>query len=225
MGFVVLYVYRWVLTVRSAGPAVRRQKIPIAVAAICAATFALIPAIGGAVDAPDPVLDMLDGIAAVAFLAVPVAFLIAVLKRQLARTALTDLLVQIGRSSGTVETVDALRRALGDPDLRLLAWSGDTNSYLDENGQPITVPADDADWLTIPISTTDGDPLAVVIAEAAAHHDTDLVEAAVQAVSLNLQNTLLLERVRAQYSSLAAAQRQGDAGSRRRTPAASTGPA
>src|SRR5664279_6414097 len=31
VGFVVLYVYRWVFTVRSAGPAVRRQKIPIAV--------------------------------------------------------------------------------------------------------------------------------------------------------------------------------------------------
>jgi len=205
VGFVVLYVYRWVFTVRSAGPAVRRQKIPIAVAAICAATFALIPAIGGAVEAPDPVLDVLDSIAAVAFLAVPVAFLIAVLKRQLARTALTDLLVRIGRSSGTAETVDALRHALGDPDLRLLAWSGDAHSYLDESGQPTTVPGSDADWLTIPISTTDGDPLAVVIAEAAGHHDTDLVEAAVQAVSLNLQNTLLLERVRAQYSSLAAA--------------------
>ena len=146
------------------------------------------------------------------------------LKRQFARTALTDLLVQIGRSSGTGETVTALRRALGDPDLQVLAWSADANTYTDDSGRPAPVPADDAAWLTIPISTTEGDPLAMVIAFAAAHRDTDLVEAAVAADNLSLQNTLLLERVKAQYKSLAAATgRVMRAATRTPTPA--TGPA
>ena len=205
IGFVVLYVVKWVTKMRTAAPAVRRLRLPIAVAAIVAASLEVPPAIGDALNAPESVANALYSIAMVGGLAVPVAFLVAVLRRQLARTALTDLLVQLRRSSGTVELVALLRHTLGDPDLRVLPWSADANSYLDDDGTPIAVPLDTPDRLTIPISSTDGDPLAVVTTDATTHRDPDLVEAAVAAVSLSLQNTLLLERVQAQYASLAAA--------------------
>ena len=140
VGLALLYVSRWVVRLRRARGVERRIKIPTAAAAIAAITIGSTLYIGYALDVPAPVSNVLFVVTTCSMLAIPVAFLVAVIRRYLSRTALTQVLISLGNSPTTRQITAALREGLRDPGLRILYWSQDERSYLDEARQPVADP-------------------------------------------------------------------------------------
>ena len=205
VGLGLLYVSRWVVQLRRAGDVERRIKIPTAAAAIAAITIGSTLYFARALDVPAPVDNGLFVVTACSMFAIPIAFLVAVIRRYLRRTALTQVLISLGSSPTTKQITVALREGLGDPDLRILYWSQDEFSYLDEAKQPVTDPGEKPGQLVMEIGSSSGDHLALLVADAALEHDLDLIEAAVVAVRFSMENALLLETVQAQLADLQAA--------------------
>jgi len=199
--FGAVFVTGWVIRLRAASPVERTIKKANSVVAVTAAMVGALIPFARAMDVPEPTMDVLYTIAGGAILAVPVALLVAVLRRQLARTGLTTLLPQLVRSVNTAEIVGVLRRALADPGLDVLPWSDDIGRYVDRNRQPMTAESL-AGKLVTRVSTIEGHRLALVITDPALGTDPELVEAAGAAVSLALENTLLIETVRRQLDEL-----------------------
>ena len=183
----------------TAGPASveRRIKIPTAAAAIAAITIGSTLYLGDALDVPEPVSNVLFVVTMCSMLAIPVAFLVAVIRRYLSRSALTQVLISLGSSPTTGQITAALREGLRDPGLRILYWSQDERSYLDEAGQPVADPrgsrrpAGRRDQL-VHCETARRS----MVADAALDHDPDLIEAAVVAARFSMDNALLLETCR-----------------------------
>ena len=218
VGLALLYISWWVVRLRRAGGVERRIKIPTAAAAIAAITIGGALYLGDALDVPDPVSNVLFVVTLCSMLAIPVAFLVAVIRRYLSRSALTQVLISLGSSPTTNQITAALREGLQDPGLHIWYWSQDERSYLDEAGQPVADPRREAgDPLVVEIRSSTGDHLALMVADAALDHDPDLIEAAVVAVRFSMENALLLETVQARLADLqAASARIVQAGARER---------
>ena len=135
VGLALLYVSRWVMQLRQATDVERRIKIPTAAAAAAAITIGGIYYISRALDAPAPVDNALFAVTMCSLFAIPVAFLVAVIRRYLSRSALTQVLISLGSSPTTRQITAALREGLRDPGLHILYWSQAERSYLDEAGQ------------------------------------------------------------------------------------------
>ena len=114
----------------------RRIKIPTT-AAIATITIGSTLYLARALDLPEPVTNVLFWVTICCMLAIPVAFLVAVIRRYLSRSALTQVLISLGNSPTTRQVTAALREGLRDPGLRILWWSEDERSYLDESRQPV----------------------------------------------------------------------------------------
>ena len=205
VGLALLYVSRWVVQLRRARGVERHIKMPTAAAAIAAITIDSSLYIGYALGVRAPAVNVLLVVTTCSNLAVPIAFLAAVIRRYLRRTALTQVLISLGSSPTTKQITAALREGLGDPDLRILYWSQDEFSYLDEAKQPVTDPGEKPGQLVMEIGSSTGDHLALLVADAALEHDLDLIDAAVVAVRFGMENALLLETVQAQLADLQAA--------------------
>jgi signal transduction histidine kinase len=218
VGLALLYVSWWVVRLRRAGGVERRIKTPTAAAAIAAVTIGSTLYLGDALNVPDPVSNVLFVVTMCSMLAIPVAFLVAVIRRYLSRSALTQVLISLGSSPTTNQITAALREGLRDPGLRIWYWSQDERSYLDEAGQPVADPRGEVgDPLVVEIRSSTGDRLALMVADAALDHDPDLIEAAVVAVRFSMENALLLETVQARLADLqAASARIVQAGARER---------
>ena len=205
VGLGLLYVSWWVVRLCRAGGVERRIKVPTAAAAIAAITVGSTLYLARALDMPAPADNVLFVVTMCSMLAIPVAFLVAVIRRYLSRSALTQVLISLGSSPTTNQITAALREGLRDPGLRIWYWSQDEWSYLDEAGQPVADPWGKADQLVVEIRSSTGDRLAIMVADAALDHDPDLIEAAVVAVRFSMENALLLETVRARLADLQAA--------------------
>ena len=70
------------------------------------------------------------------FASVPLSFLAGLLRTRLARASVGRLVEDLAAVREPKEVRAALRRALGDPSLRLGYWLPDSETYVDEVGQP-----------------------------------------------------------------------------------------
>jgi PAS domain S-box-containing protein len=83
-----------------------------------------------------------------------------------ARTDL-DFVVEIDAQPAPGELRDALSQAFGDPSLELAFWLPDGNSYVDSDGRPVPLPAEEGHRRTTFVVGSDG-PVAALV------HDTSL---------------------------------------------------
>ena len=79
---------------------------------------------------------------------VPFGLAISLVRLRLTRAAVAEAIVALGPSPSTVELQDVLRRAVADPSLVVVRWSGAAGAYLDDEGRPIE-PNDDGDRVII----------------------------------------------------------------------------
>ena len=167
---------------------------------------------------PGPVEDGLHWVA-LAFVALPLAFLAGLLRTQLHRVAVTDLIVQVSQPQTPGSLRDALARALGDPSLEIVYWLPEHDRYVDRMGQPIDAPARSSGNRAVTVIDHDGQRLAALLHDPQLLEEPDLVEAAAAAARLALQNARLqaellarLDDVRSSRARIVAA---GDAERRR----------
>jgi signal transduction histidine kinase len=199
------YSLRWVVRLHQSEGIERRIKMPTAIAGIAVIIVSSMLYVAYALNASESTENLLLGIAMGSTIAIPVAFLVAIIGRYLRRNALIGILINLGNSPTMRQITAALRDGLGDPDLLILYWSDDEQFYLDATRQAVGDPRQQADRLIVDIgSSTAGHP-ALLVADTALAQDPDLIDAAVIAARLLIENARLLETAQSRLADLQAA--------------------
>jgi signal transduction histidine kinase len=202
-----------------ASPPARRALAPVVWAGppVLAVVLAMVALDSGG-PWPGPVEDALHWVA-LAFVALPLAFLAGLLRTQLHRVAITNLIVQVSQPQTPESLRDALARALGDPSLEIAYWLPEHDRYVDRMGHPIETPARSSDNRAVTVIDHDEQRLAALLHDPQLLEEPDLVEAVAAAARLALQNARLqaellarLDEVRSSRARIVAA---GDAERRR----------
>jgi DNA-binding NarL/FixJ family response regulator len=132
-------------------------------------------------DAGDTAVDW----AQLIYTAIPLAFLVGVLRTRLQRAAVGDLVVELGDVTSPSGVRDALARALGDPSVEIALWLPRQERWVDPTGAPVSLPTGDGRAVTV----LDG--LAALIYDPSLLEDPALVEATAAAARLALDNARL----------------------------------
>jgi len=213
MAILVQLAVRWI----RASPPVRRALAPVIwTGPLVLAVVLVMLALDSGGPWPRPIEEGLHW-AALVFVALPLAFLVGLLRTQLHRGVVTDLVVQLSRPLTPASLRDALAQTLGDPSLEVVYWLPDSDRYVDQMGRSV---GDDAlrDG-AVTVLDHDGQRIAALLHDPQLRDEPELVEAAAAAARLALENTRLqaelwarLDEVRASRTRIISA---GDAERRR----------
>ena len=194
------------LTFRMAtAPAIgRRTMSPIVVSVLAvAATFAA-AAVARAGGAAPATLEQLGRFTTATSLTIPCAFLAGMLgARVFAGGALERLVARLSAGTGDLDAGRVLADALGDPSLTVAFWRPQRSEYVDACGRPVQPPTGTA-GRSATIVRQDGDPLAMIIHDAALDAEPGLVVAAGGAALMMLENARLEADLRATVADLRA---------------------
>jgi Bacterial regulatory proteins, luxR family len=126
------------------------------------------------------------------YIALPLAFLIGVLRTTLQRAGIGDLVVELSDVASPSIVRDALARSLGDPSLELAYWLPEKSTFVDGNGKPITLAEGDGRAvLELP-------GVAALSYDSSLQDDPALVAAAGAAARLALENARLQAELQSQ---------------------------
>jgi signal transduction histidine kinase len=141
-------------------------------------------------------------VADLAYAAIPIAFLVGLLRTHLHRSAVADLVIELNSLPPPGEVRDAIAGALGDPSLEVAFWLQDEQRYIDSNGTPVEleVPPGRA----VSYLDRNGRRVAALVHDAALSDDPDLLNAVGAAASLALDNLRLQAELRAQLGEVRA---------------------
>ncbi|MCA1701908.1 MAG: histidine kinase [Actinobacteria bacterium] len=189
---------RW----RTATPPVRRLLTPMLVVAIAGGASELV------VNTPLSLRGASVGLAAnlvgrVAVALFPVVFLIGVLRVRMGRTAVADMLTQLGEATSATDLQALLARTLRDPSLQIGYWRGDGPMWVDADGAALAVPDDGQRAVTM--VTWNGRDVAALLHDAAISENRHVLEAATTAVGLALEHQRLTSEIRARLAEVRAA--------------------
>ena len=139
-----------------------------------------------------------------ALCALAVTLLVGLVMEPWARTQVADLVVDL-RQAGSGTLRDALAQALGDPTLEIGYWLD--RGYVDSEGRPLALPAEGSDRRLTRVDQ-DGQPIAVLVHDAAVLDDPGLSDALARAARLAAANARLQAEVRARLDELVASRRR-----------------
>jgi PAS domain S-box-containing protein len=192
---VVHFVVRW----RRGTPHARRVLAPVAVAG----TGFLVALVAVVVAEPfsDRVSSALFWFVLVTLLAVPVSFLVGLLRSRLATAGASRLLIETSETPSPQEAQEGLRRALNDPTLELFHWLPDRAVYVDTAGNRVELPLDGGGRATTPIEYEDR-PVAALVHDESLLQEPEVVEAVAAAARLAIEKDRLQAELRARLDEL-----------------------
>jgi signal transduction histidine kinase len=156
-------------------------------------------------------------VADLAYAAIPIAFLVGLLRTRLHRSAVADLVVQLNSLPPPGDVRDAIARVLGDPSLEVAFWLQDEQRYVDPNGTAVEL--DLLPGRAVSHLDRNGRRVAALVHDAALSDDPDLLNAVGAAASLALDNLRLQAELRARLGEVRASRvrilEAGDAERRR----------
>lgn len=210
-----VFLLLWVRRSRRIRGLDRRLMLPVVGSAAIAGTVSMAASLAQVLGLRGAALDDILVVQTVLLLTVPVAFVLATVRRRLASVMIADLLprLRVDRTPEQLET--AFRKVLADPDLDIHYWAAEIGAYVDRHGTTRLDPGGDlgAHGLVLPITSTNGARLALIRADQALWRYPDLVEAVGSAAGLAIENARLqvearaqLELVRASHARIVAAQ-------------------
>jgi signal transduction histidine kinase len=190
--FMVLVVRRFARSTARA----RRLLAPLLLAAVVAALWALLNGILTFAETPPGLTYDLFWWQIIGLTALPMALLAGLLRAQLARVHVGELVVHLEQTSPG-ELRDELASALDDPTLEVALWLPEQREYVDAAGNAFPMPIDGPTRAVTRIEH-DGRPLAVLVHDPTLRDEPKLVEAVAAAARLALVNARLHAEVRAQ---------------------------
>jgi signal transduction histidine kinase len=154
-----------------------------------------------AADASEEVGRVLGWSGLVAVAVTPLAILAGILRSRLARARAAELLRELesARTPGAVR--DALRHALGDPELRIAYWTSDARGFVDLRGRPFELPWEGSSQVATMVER-DGRRVAALVHDASLRNSPELLEAVTSAAGLALENERLHAELRARVDDL-----------------------
>jgi PAS domain S-box-containing protein len=184
-GLFLVLALRW----RRASAARRRVLGPVYA---CGGGAALFLIAGFAMNFTSPLAsNVFWALALACFIALPFCFVGGLLRWRLSRVG-SRMLLDSGAAS---EAEASMRRALGDPSLRLAYWLEDEDLYVDCRGDVLEPHTEAAERLTTTI-TQDGRPLAAIEYDVSLSHEPELLEEVLAAVRITLEKERALQAVR-----------------------------
>jgi signal transduction histidine kinase len=192
--FILLVVRKLV----QATPRARRVLLPLLVAAVFAALWAVFNGILTFAETPPEIVYDLFWWQVIALTALPVALLAGLLRARLARAHVGELVVHLEQSSPE-ELRDELARALDDPTMEVAFWLPDRRAFVDSEGRAFDVP-EDGPRRAVTRLDQEGEPLAVLVHDPTLREEPQLVEGVAAAARLALQNARLHAEVSAQLA-------------------------
>jgi signal transduction histidine kinase len=189
----VLLVRRW----RGATGPQRRVLAPVLW--VGGTAFAVL-AVAIALDVAGTPVDVLDRFALVLLAAVPVGFLVGLLRSRLSQAdRIAELVGRLGRPPGPDTVRAALADALGDPSVALAYWLPDSARFVDGDGRPVELA--DGEWTPVELH---GRRIAAIRHDRSLADQPQLVHAAGAAAGLALENERLAAELRARIEDLRA---------------------
>lgn len=187
IAFALIYMGLWLRRWKKSRGIARRLATPIAIAssAVCAATIAELIAVVTSASSRD--LDTIYAIEAYLQICVPLAFVISVMRRRLVRTRIVGLILHLRGPARLSSVTGALRSVFEDPGLEIIDGFAARRAA-----------AANHDRICLPIRSSSGEQLAVVMADRSLSPHDDLVRAALAASSFALENAQLEKALRAQ---------------------------
>lgn len=189
IGFAVAYMLLWIARWRRSRGISRALALPVAVAAsvTCGATLAELAA--DAASAGPGVMNFIYTIEAYLDIGVPVAFVVSVLRRRFTRARIADLLLRLRGPERVSSMTEALRDVLEDSTLEVVGWAPGTRPADADAGPAAGLVGHGR--LSLPVTASSGERLAVILADSSLSASDDLVRAAVAATSFALENSQL----------------------------------
>jgi signal transduction histidine kinase len=152
-----------------------------------------------------PVTDALRTITALTALIAPIAFLISLTQRRLARSSVADLVVRLADCASLKDVQSALREVLGDPTM-VLAVQASPSRYVSCEGYPLT-DGEMSRW-RVPMPSGTGRSVALLLVDPGLRRRSDLVRSAAVAGGLVLENGLLRDDLATQLEQVQASRRR-----------------
>jgi DNA-binding CsgD family transcriptional regulator len=130
-------------------------------------------------------LEALNETSRVALLALPMAFLIGLLREEAARGSAVQLVPMLEQRPSIPELRDALARALGDADLQLGRWHETAQCYVDDGGRELALPTHGGPRTATEVHCG-GRRHAVIVHDSSLSADQELLEAVAAVVRIAL---------------------------------------
>jgi signal transduction histidine kinase len=204
ISFLIAFGYwltrRWL---RLSGPA-RLSITPVLVGALFFVATSLLTAAAGIAGVKGQAMDLVQFGHTLSFTAVPIGLLAGLLRVRMARSAIADLVVELGDTPEPAQLRRALATALGDPSLELVLWSADSETFVDAAGASIGSLDEAAGTRAVTLLERDGKPLAAILHDPALLEDPGLVASVATAVRLTVENDRLQAEVRTQLAEVRA---------------------
>lgn len=188
----------------SGGPERRARAAAVVAAVVLAWAFLLVPT-ARLVGIEDPPLVLFAYDVATALLAG--WLFVGLLWGRWSRAALTGLVVDLGDVGDAGTLRDRLARALGDPSLVVGYWLPHEGRYVDDVGQPVTLPERGGQRSVTPIEA-DGAPIAVLVHDSGVLGDPFVIADIASAARLAISNVRLQAEIRAQVTGVEASRRR-----------------
>jgi signal transduction histidine kinase len=198
LGAVLLVVAlgrRWL---RASGP-VRRQLLPVVAGAIAI----VLQSASWILFSSGTSLDLLDDLIFLAQIAIPIAVVAVMLRAQLARAAVADLVVELGQTPTPARLRDALADALGDPSLQVAYWAASEDGFVDAAGQAVELP-EEGRGQAVTLLERNGVREAAIIHDASLLDEPGLIASVASAMRLAVQNDRLTAAVEEQLAEVRA---------------------
>jgi signal transduction histidine kinase len=139
-----------------------------------------------------------------ALTSVPLGYVYTRVRDRLVRGGVGDLIVGLGSRGSRGELRQVLAKTLHDPTLEVAFWMPEERRFADLDGREVVVPKEGDPLRTATVLERDGEPLAMIVHDAAVSDDPKLVAAATAAVSMAVENERLHALVRAQLDEVRA---------------------
>jgi signal transduction histidine kinase len=193
VALLAVLVRRWL----GASPPLRRVLTPVVAGAGAILLFGLVivlDKVGGRTE-------FLDDLFRVILVAVPIAFLVSMLRARLARWGIGDLVVELREPRPPGAVREAIGRALGDPSLDLAYWVPEYAAYVGADGRAIELPSDGGGRVTTHVDRG-GRRVAALVHDASLRDEPELVGAVCAAAGIALDNERLEADLRARLEEL-----------------------
>jgi class 3 adenylate cyclase len=189
----ILIVQRWF----RASAASRRQLVPVLFAGVVGlAAFAIDEIAFTAASGEQPILAVTTVVLVLARVAVPIGFLLGLLRTQIDRSLVGRLVVELGGAPSPERVEAMVASTLHDPSVRVGYWSPAAQAYVDATGHRMEPMA--SATRAVSMVEGDGDPLFVIEHDATLSEDAELIAAVGAAVRLAVDRDRLGTMVRAQ---------------------------